>query len=810
MTGKLIDVPRRVVAGVAGLLVLAGMVVLTAMGESTMQPLPASAPAGEFSAGRALEHLERFAAEPRPLGSPASDRARDYLVGRLRAEGMRVEVHRAVGARSAAGLATFGRVENIVATLPGRDPTGTVMVAAHYDSAAMGPGASDDGAAVAAMLETARALRVQRDREDTQGDREDAQGEREDAQGDREGRGGQGNLRNDLVFLMTDGEEDGVLGAEAFVREHPLARKGGVLLNWEARGVGGPSLMFETSRNNARLVETFAGAVPHPRGDSSMVELYRMLPNNTDFTPLVGAGFTGMNFAYIERSSRYHTADDSIANLDRGSLQHHGSNMLALTRALGGAALPTLVSGGDVTYFRILGTMVTYPGHLVGPLAALAVLALAGLILLARRRGLVSVPRVLAGAASALLPLGLSVVLAQGMWELLVAWRPAYDTMGGLLHRPQAYQAAVAAMAGLALLSWYLPLRRRIGPAALAAGALAWPAALGALCAWAAPGASFVFTLPALGCALGGIVALLLPRSPVWRIAALTSGAVASALLLPALARNALDGMGLALGGAGALVFAVFGLTLLPLAELPLPALRRGLGRRAAVAAPSVAVAVTVSLVGLGLAVDGFDEGHPRRTHLAYVLNADTRVARWVSADADPVGWTRRYVSGRDAGALPPGYARGGLWTGPAPAIRAGGPRVTVLSRSEDGGDAGDGGDTVTLRVTAGRAVRGVTLRVDHPITGATAAVAGSGPVTVAVTGVRAGTWPGEVRFRDLPRGGAEITLRVPRADRLRVTAIAETYGLSTVPGYVPRPPGLVASTREDGDLVAVTRTYDL
>ncbi len=481
--------------------------------------------------------------------------------------------------------------------------------------------------------------------------------------------------------------------------------------------------------------------------------------------------------------------------------------MLALTRALGDAALPTLVSGGDVTYFRVLGTMVTYPGHLVPPLAALAVLSLAGLTLLARRRGLLSIPRVLAGAASAVLPPGLSVVLAQGMWELLVAWRPAYDTMGGLLHRPLAYQAAVAAMAGLALLSWYLPLRRRIGPAALAVGALAWPAALGALCAWAAPGASFVFTFPALCCALGGIAALLLPRFPVWRVAAVTFGAVASALLLPALAVNALDGMGLALSGAGALVFAVFGLTLLPLAELPLPAPRRGLSRRAAVAAPSAAVALTVSLVGLGLAVDRFDERHPRRTHLAYVLDADTRVAHWVSADAEPAGWTRRYVSGRDTGSLPAGYARGGLWTGPAPAIRAGGPRVSVLARS---GDGGDGGDAVTLRVTAGRAARGVTLRVDRPITGATAAVDGHGPVTVAVTGTRTGTWPGEVRFRDLPPGGAEITLRVPRADRLRVTAIAETYGLSTVPGYLPRPPGLVASTREDGDLVAVTRMYDL
>ncbi|SEG98118.1 Peptidase family M28 [Nonomuraea solani] len=768
MIGKLLDVPRRTLAAVSALLVLAGVIMLTAMADSTMQPLPASAPATEFSAERALRHLERFATRPRPIGSEAGGQARDYLAGRLRAAGLDVRIQRAVGANTSAGLASFGQVHNIVATRPGTDPTGTVVIAAHYDSAAMGPGASDDAAAVAAMLETVRAL-------------------------------GGTALRNDLVFLMTDGEEDGVLGAEAFVREHPLGRKGGVLLNWEARGVSGPSLMFETSRDNAGLVATFARTVPHPRGDSMMAELYRLLPNNTDFTPLTKAGFAGLNFAYIQESSRYHTADDSLAFLDRGSLQHHGTNMLALARDLGGADLPALTADHDVTFFRLFGGLVTYPNGLVWPLAGLALAAVAGLALLARFHGVAGPGRIAAGAVSAVVPLVLAAALAQGLWELLVAVRPDYNGMGGLLHRPEAYRAAVVVLAGLAVLGWYLTLRRRVGPAALAIGGLAWPALLGAVCAQVAPGASYMFTLPALLCALGGLAVLLLRRTSarlkaVASVAVVTWGAVVSAALLPALARVAFDGMGLALGGVSALVMALFALTVLPIVELLLPE------RRHHAVTPAAAV-LAVVLVAAGLAVDRFDAANPRRTHLAYVMDADTKVAGWVSADLDPSSWTRRYVSGHDTRSLPPGYARGTLWTGDAPAVQATGPKVTILSRS---------GDTYRLRVTAGQGARSITLRTERPITEATAKTGGTRAVTVPVTGSRVNTWPGEVRFRGLPASGAEITLRVPGAKGFRLTAISETDGLTAVPGFVPRPAGLIAATREDGDLLAITRTYAL
>ena len=118
---------------------------LTLLSERPPSPVPASAPAQQFSAQRALVVLQEFATEPRPLGSAASDRARDFLVERLRSAGFSVQINRAIGASSAEGVATFGRVDNIVATLPGRDPTGSVVLAAHYDSVAAGPGASTTG-----------------------------------------------------------------------------------------------------------------------------------------------------------------------------------------------------------------------------------------------------------------------------------------------------------------------------------------------------------------------------------------------------------------------------------------------------------------------------------------------------------------------------------------------------------------------------------------------------------------------------------------------------------------------------------------
>ena len=763
MNTNLLDTPRRAVAGLVVLLVVAGVITGTALLQRGVSPEPASAPSSAFSAERAMRHLEQFAREPRPVGSAANTRTERYLADELRAAGLSVEVQHAVGVHAAAGLATFGRVDNVIATLPGTDPSGTVVLAAHHDSAETGPGAADDGAAVAAMLDTVRAL-------------------------------GDARLRNDVVLLITDGEENGLLGAEAFVREHPLGREGGVVLNFEARGVSGPSLMFETSRDNARLVELFNDTVPHPRGDSSMVEVYRVLPNNTDFTVFAEAGFSGLNFAFIEGAARYHTAGDSIANLDRGSLQHHGENMLALTRTLGAADLGTLATDHDNTYFDVLGLKVSYPNGLVWPLAVVALLLVALLTWLAVRRGLTSVGRVVLAAGSAVVPLAVAFGLGQLVWTVLTWVRPSYDTAGGLLHRPALFNVAVILASVAALLAWFLLLRRRVGPAALAIGGLTWHALLGVVCATYAPGASFLFTVPALMATLGAGVALLV-RHPLWSVVALAVGLVAGSALVPYFAYMVFGAVGLSLAGVGAVFTVLFGLLLPPVVELLLP--ESGMRRRTASAVPATALVASAALVAAGLAVDAPDAAHPAPTHLAYVLNANTGEAAWVSGEPTPTEWTANHVDSTNTDGLPEGYQRGPLWTGPAQAIDTEAPEVTDIARN---------GDTVTFHVRSPRNAPSITLRLNAPITEATAEVADGTRVSTAVDGTRKNTWPAEIRFQDLPAEGATFTVRTAST---RLTVIDQTDGFPPL-DTPERPAATTASTREDGDVTAVARTYPL
>ncbi len=64
-------------------------------------------------------------------------------------------------------------------------------------------------------------------------------------------------LKTDVIFLFTDGEEEGMLGASAFVAEHSWARDVRVAANFEARGNAGESELFETRRR---------GWLPWPAG----------------------------------------------------------------------------------------------------------------------------------------------------------------------------------------------------------------------------------------------------------------------------------------------------------------------------------------------------------------------------------------------------------------------------------------------------------------------------------------------------------------------------------------------------------------
>src|SRR5688500_17125525 len=164
------------------LLLLLPMVVVLALAIWRAEgppPKASDAASGEFSAGRAMEVLRHNLQEgvPHPIGSAANARVRDRIVARLRALGYRTTIQRRFACNASASC---GTVENIIAET-GDARGDIVLLAAHYDSVPSGPGASDDGIGVAALLEVARAIRSER-------------------------------FRNRVLFLIDDGEEAGLLG----------------------------------------------------------------------------------------------------------------------------------------------------------------------------------------------------------------------------------------------------------------------------------------------------------------------------------------------------------------------------------------------------------------------------------------------------------------------------------------------------------------------------------------------------------------------------------------------------------------------
>lgn len=722
-------------------------------------PVPASAGPGEFSSERAMQTVSELAREPRPVGSAASDRTRDELLRRLDAAGLDTRVQSSAGAFARRGAMAAGAVENVVATLPGTAPTGRVVLAAHYDSVARGPGAADDMSSVASILEAVRALRTGP------------------------------AMRNDLVVLITDGEESGLLGAQAWVRDELRSdRRPTVVVNFEARGVSGSSLMFQTSPGNGELVDALAGSLPHPTGDSSLVEFYRLLPNDTDLTTVLAAGRPGMNFAFVEQPIDYHTSQDSPSNLDLGSVQGHGDAALGLARTLGDrdlAPLDPAVSGatpaGDRTYFRFLGTMLTYPSGLALPIAVVAAVALTGAVLLGRARRLMSVRGTLGAAGATLVAGGVGFGAAIGLWQGIVAVRPSYADTGPFLGRPLLFQLADVALAAVVAV-WLLLLRRRPGPFAAAAGACLVLVVLGLVAAFAFPGMSFLFAWPALGLALGLGAAVLLRDRPGAATAVATVTAVPTVVLLVPFAWAAFVLSGIS----GGLPVLVFVLALAGLAVVAVP--HAGAGRRRWTV-PVLGVVVTVALAGAAIVVDRPTPERPQSSTLAFLQDADTGVATWVSTDTAPADWTRRYVSS-ELTDMPAWTTDSPVRTGPATALPVPGPAVTVVERTPE---------RVVLQLASPRGAPTLLVRTDRPLEMATAVY----PGRPAATGSPDGT---QVRLDAVPSQGVRLVLTPQDPGPLTLMVSDVSDGLGAVPGFVPRPPELRGAPIRNSDQVVVTR----
>lgn len=342
----------------------------------------------QFSAERAMYHLKEFAVKPHPLGSEEHDRVRDYLMKSLKNLGVSPEIQKSDSFITEWGIVYDGKIENIIARIPGKDSSKAIMIASHYDSVPTSPGAADAGSGVASILETVRILSESP------------------------------TLKNDVIILITDGEESGLLGAQAFVNQHPWAKEVGLVFNFEARGSMGPSVLFETSEGNSRLISEFIKGAPNPVAHSFIYNLYKVLPHDTDLTIFKQSGMQGLNFGFFEGESRYHTHDDNIENLSLSSLQHHGDYMVHLVQHFGNLNLVEKKEGNKI-YFNVLGKcIITYSELFVIPIMFITIGFFVFSFIHGHRRKKVTLIGTSWGFFLFLITLGLGYTLGRILWGI--------------------------------------------------------------------------------------------------------------------------------------------------------------------------------------------------------------------------------------------------------------------------------------------------------------------------------------------------------------------------------------------------------
>ena len=760
------DTPLRSqpLAPIPGLVLIALLLALAAL---ALLPgrLPdvrdAPAEAGEFSAERALRHVEQIARAPHPVGSAEHDRVRDYLLAELRALGLDPHVQAGTGRMNEYGMETLGRVENIVARLRGSDPSGkALMLSAHYDTDYLSPGAADNGASVAAVLETLRALRAG------------------------------GPLRNDVIVLFSDGEEIGLLGAELFARRHPWVPDIGMVLNFEFRGSGGPMWMFETSGGNARMIAALAAGSSAPMGSSALFDLYQLLPNDTDMSVFKSAGLNGLNFAAIDRAYTYHSPLDTVDRLDPATVQHLGELMLTATRSFGDDYLAGL-GAPDSVFFNLPGFgMLHYGGGWIGPLTALTLGVVALAIGGAVRRGETRLRRVVGAAAGLFATLLMLTLASQVLWQVVLLMHPEY-VLFNELYNSRWYLLALVGLV-IAGFGWMQAgWRRRLGVRTEQMGALLFAAGGLLFCTWFLPGFSYLFAWPLLAIALAEVAIArwpLLQRRPEARAALLLVASLPAIFLFAPMVRMVYLGLGPQLPLATSFVL-VPGLALL--APLMLLLTRRFL-------LPTLPLAIGVACLGVGSATASFDERHPLPSNLFLAVDGNSGRTLWISRSDELDEWTAPMFPEGAAPVAEPaifGPDAPPFWAGPvadAPALAA--PLIEVLADETKGARR-----HVTARVRSQRAAASLTVRVD-----------GTRVLASRVDGRRLpvdtdGLW--RLEAHGLGDDWLTVDIEVAAGTPFQLRIYDESYRFPDG-ALPPRPPHLVAdSSRPSSDTVRTVQT---
>ncbi|WP_281979588.1 M28 family peptidase [Tenacibaculum mesophilum] len=370
--------------------------------------------ATEFSIDNALYHLKNISQKPHHTGSEEHKNVQNYLVQELQKLNLEPEIQYQTAINKKWRAATT--TENIIAKIKGTENGKALLLLTHYDSNPHSSlGASDAGSGVVTILEGIRAYLAANK-----------------------------TPKNDIIILFSDAEELGLLGAQAFVENHPWAKDVGLVLNFEARGSGGSSYMLmETNGKNKTLLTEFLNANPnYPAANSLMYGVYKKLPNDTDLTVFREKGnINGFNFAFIDDHFDYHTEQDSYERLNRETLLHQADYFTTSLNYFANADLTNLNSDTDYIYVNFPFTkLLTYPFSWVLPMLIIAFLLFIVLVVIGIYKKKMTAMGVLKGFIPYLVSLVLCIVISYGLWQLLLIIHPQYtDILHGFTYNGYQY-----------------------------------------------------------------------------------------------------------------------------------------------------------------------------------------------------------------------------------------------------------------------------------------------------------------------------------------------------------------------------------
>ncbi|EGV42916.1 M28 family peptidase [Bizionia argentinensis JUB59] len=611
------------------------------------------APENTFSTERALVHLKEISKAPHYVGSAEHEVVRNYIIKELEALGLETEVQEDF---SMSQWGNLSKPKNIIARYKGTESGKALLLLTHYDSHPHSSfGASDAGSGVVTILEGFRAFLSANKAP-----------------------------KNDIIIVITDSEELGLNGADIFVNKHRWTKEVGLVLNFEARGSGGPSYMLiETNQGNAELMKHFVAANPEfPVANSLAYSIYKMLPNDTDLTRFREDGnIDGFNFAFIDDHFDYHTALDTYDRLDRNTLEHQGSYLMPLLHYFSNADLSSIKSTEDYIYFNVpLFKTVIYPFAWIFPMLILAFLGFIGLLIYGVKREAFFFSEIGRGFAAFFVTLLSAGGLGFGLWLLLKQLYPQYqEILHGFTYNGHLYILAFASLS-LTLCFWiYQKLHKSNNIASLLVAPLFFWLLICTLVAFYLPGASF-FIIPVFF-GLLSLFLLINQKKPNLILLALLSFPVIT-IMAPFIKMFPV-GLGLKILFVSCiLVVLIFGLLIPVFGFFKHKKLLTRLF-----------LGFTIIFLIVAHTKSNFSEDRPRPNSLNYILDTDSNSAVWATYDHHFDSYTKPYFGNKpDDGTIlnqntfNSKYQSGFTFTKEAPVKALAKPDISIISDTIIGG----------------------------------------------------------------------------------------------------------------------------